>query len=206
MSNDSIIRAGEANNSRALLFCSHRRTILCLVYVLGIAGMAAMIFCWAELHQSQQYQATAPRTLVITKEKVIPAIGSEIGVLKIQRLKMDLAVVEGADDSQLKVAPGHIPGTALPGDGRNVGIAGHRDSFFRPLRLIHIGDEIQMVTPRGEFRYQVDATEIVDPSDIEVLRPSNSEKLTLITCYPFYYIGAAPKRFIVHATCRNCTS
>jgi sortase A len=206
MSNFSLIRARKAIDYRALLFCFDQRPVLFLVYVLGIAGMAAMTYCLAALYQSQQYQATALRAQVRSEETRIPAIGSEIGVLTIQRLQMNLAVVEGTDASQLKVAPGHIRETALPGEGGNVGIAGHRDSFFRPLRLIHVGDEIQIVTPRGEFHYRVDSTEIVDPNNIDVLRTSNSEKLTLVTCYPFYYVGAAPKRFIVHASCRNCIS
>jgi sortase A len=87
----------------------------------------------------------------------------------------------------------------LPGELGNVVLSGHRDTFFRPLRNIQLGDEIKIKTLDGEFEYQVKSTKVVLPRDVQVLQPSGENTLTLVTCFPFYYVGAAPKRFIVHA-------
>ena len=129
-----------------------------------------------------------------------PAPRSVIGRLAIPRLKLAVMVREGADEGTLSKAVGHIPGTALPGADGNVGLAGHRDTFFRALRNIRRDDTIELETTSGTYRYQVSSTRIVTPRDVSVLRPSGEPTLTLVTCYPFYYVGSAPKRFIVHAT------
>ena len=129
-----------------------------------------------------------------------PAPHSMIGRLEIPRLKLAVMVREGADESTLSRAVGHIPGTALPGRIGNVGLAGHRDTFFRKLRNIRANDTIELQTTGGTYRYIVQSTRIVTPRDVSVLKASGGETLTLVTCYPFYYVGSAPKRFIVHAT------
>lgn len=108
-------------------------------------------------------------------------------------------VVEGVKPRSLKLAVGHIPGTALPGGPGNVGIAGHRDTFFRRLRGIHTRDKITLTMPYGSYQYSVESTQIVEPTDVQVLQTSNEPILTLVTCYPFYYVGPAPKRFVVKA-------
>jgi sortase A len=108
-------------------------------------------------------------------------------------------VLEGASPSILRVAAGHVDGTALPGIAGNVGIAAHRDTFFRPLRDVRPQDGIVVTTSYGTFRYVVERVEIVDPGDVKVLHGTADPQLTLVTCYPFTYIGSAPKRFIVHA-------
>jgi len=131
---------------------------------------------------------------------VAPAPRSVIGRLGIPRLKLAVMVREGADEGTLSKAVGHIPGTAMPGTPGNVGLAGHRDTFFRALRNIRPDDTIELETTEGTYRYQVSSTRIVTPRDVSVLKPSGGETLTLVTCYPFYYVGSAPKRFIVHAT------
>jgi sortase A len=128
-----------------------------------------------------------------------PAIRSVIGRLEIPRLNLSVMVREGADERTLSRAVGHIPGTALPGQLGNVGLAGHRDTFFRALRNIREDDAIEFETTQGKYRYVVKSTSIVTPRDVSVLRASAGENLTLVTCYPFYYVGSAPKRFIVHA-------
>ncbi len=125
---------------------------------------------------------------------------SIIGRLEIPRLQIAVMVREGADESTLSRAVGHIPGTALPGAVGNVGLAGHRDTFFRALRNIRAQDVINVETTRGTYRYVVKSTKIVTPRDVSVLEASGGETLTLVTCYPFYYVGSAPKRFIVHAS------
>jgi sortase A len=129
-----------------------------------------------------------------------PAKRSVIGRLEIPRLKLAVMVREGADEGTLSRAVGHIPGTALPGNIGNVGLAGHRDTFFRALRNIRADDVIEVQTTAGTYRYLVKSTRIVTPRDVSVLQASGGETLTLVTCYPFYYVGSAPKRFIVHAT------
>jgi sortase A len=130
---------------------------------------------------------------------VPPALRSVIGRLEIPRLNLTVMVREGADEITLSRAVGHIPGTALPGAIGNVGLAGHRDTFFRKLMNIRADDTIELETTEGKYRYVVESTRIVTPRDVSVLKASGGETLTLVTCYPFYYVGSAPKRFIVSA-------
>jgi len=131
----------------------------------------------------------------------LPAIAASglIGRIDIQRLGLSVIVVEGISAKILRRAAGHIPGTPLPGQRGNVGISAHRDTFFRPLRNIKQNDIIELTTLLGEYRYRVVSTRIVGPNDVAVLEGSGNEVLTLVTCYPFYFVGAAPDRFIVRA-------
>ena len=122
-----------------------------------------------------------------------------IGRIDIARLGVSVVVVEGTAARTLTRATGHIAGTALPGQPGNVAIAGHRDTFFRPLQGIQRNDVITLTTVRGEYRYRVLSTKVVNPLDVSVLIPDGGEILTLITCYPFYFVGPAPDRFIVRA-------
>ena len=108
-------------------------------------------------------------------------------------------MLEGTDDLTLNRGVGHIAGTALVGEDGNIGIAGHRDGFFRGLKNIRVGDRIDLEEPDRIKTYVVERLEIVDPENVSVLRSSSRPSLTLVTCYPFYFIGAAPRRFIVHA-------
>ncbi len=125
--------------------------------------------------------------------------GHLIGRLSIPRLHVSSIVREGDDDTTLSLALGHIPGTALPGQAGNVGVAGHRDTIFRALKGIQKDDVIRFETVSGTRMYQVDSTRIVKPSDVDVLASHGGSALTLVTCYPFYYVGSAPDRFIVSA-------
>jgi sortase A len=122
-----------------------------------------------------------------------------VGRIEIPRLRMSVVVVEGITKMALRRAAGHIPGTPLPGEAGNVGVAGHRDTFFRPLKDLRIKDEIQFSTPKGDFKYEVKSLKVVEPDNVTVLAPSGENMLTMVTCYPFYYIGPAPKRWIVTA-------
>jgi sortase A len=108
-------------------------------------------------------------------------------------------VMEGVAEKTLRLGGGHIPGTAYPGTPGNSGFAAHRDTFFRKLRNVRKDDVIQFTTRSTTFSYRVASTAVVDPSDTAVLRPTTEETITLVTCFPFYYIGPAPKRFVVHA-------
>ena len=125
--------------------------------------------------------------------------GSLVGRLEIPRLRLSAVVLEGSDERTLRLGAGRIPETAAPGQAGNLVIGGHRDTFFRPLRAIHGGDRISLVTPGGAYRYIVEWTAVVNPSDRETLRPTPDRSLTLVTCYPFRYLGPAPQRFIVRA-------
>jgi sortase A len=143
---------------------------------------------------------TAPPSAA-SQAKAPPPIqsGALIGRLEIPRLNMRAVVREGAGRDTLDVALGHIPGTALPGQPGNAGIAGHRDTLFRGLRKIEKDDVIEFQTPAGSYNYKVDSTGIVKPDDVAVLHASKYPEMTLVTCYPFYYVGSAPERFIVKA-------
>ena len=125
--------------------------------------------------------------------------GSPLGRIEINAIGLEVMILEGTEDETLRRAVGHISGTSLPGQEGNVAIAGHRDTFFRPLRNIRKDDEITLTTLNGTHRYRVDSTKIVEPEDVGVLDDSDDAILTLVTCYPFYFVGSAPMRFIVRA-------
>src|SRR5690242_2303529 len=122
-----------------------------------------------------------------------------VGRIEIPRLGLKAMILEGVSQRTLALAVGHIPGTALPGKEGNVGIAGHRDTFFRSLAGIHQNDAILLTTRDGSYRYRVNSGVVVGPRDTQVLESSKRPSLTLVTCYPFRYLGPAPARFIVHA-------
>jgi sortase A len=125
--------------------------------------------------------------------------GEVLGRIDIPRIGMSVAILQGTTARTLRLGVGHIAGTPLPGEGGNAGIAGHRDTFFRDLKDIRASDEIQIETVAGVSHYKVDWVQIVAPGDTGILAPSTDSSLTLVTCYPFYYVGPAPERFVVHA-------
>ena len=125
--------------------------------------------------------------------------GDIVGKLHVPRIGISVMVLQGIEKNTLIVGAGHVPGTPLPGAVGNVVIAAHRDTFFRNLEDIRPGDSIQVVTVRRTYEYIVASTEVVDPDDIHVMESRGRPEITLITCYPFYFVGPAPKRFIVHA-------
>jgi sortase A len=122
-----------------------------------------------------------------------------VGIVEIPAVGLATRVLEGSNAPTLRLAVGHIPGTALPGPSGNVGLAGHRDTFLRPLRRIKVGDEIRFTTVAGTFKYRVVSLRVVLPDAIEVLNDTPLPTLTLVTCYPFDFVGTAPQRLIVHA-------
>jgi sortase A len=125
--------------------------------------------------------------------------GGVIGEMDVPRLGLETMVVQGDSPKILQHAVGHMPETPLPWESGNVALAGHRDSFFRPLRNIRSGDAITLKTVNGDFQYEVESTQVVPASDIHVLDASGGRTLTLVTCFPFYYVGSAPDRFVVRA-------
>jgi len=128
-----------------------------------------------------------------------PAAGALLGRLEAPSVHMSAVVLEGSDDGTLSRGAGHIEDTPFPGQSGNIGIAGHRDTVFRPLRNIKVGDPLALTTANRTYRYRVSKTLIVGPDDVYVLDPTKDPTLTLVTCYPFSYVGSAPKRFIVRA-------
>lgn len=171
---------------------------------LGWYGLAA-----ADAAYTQQELRVAIERAIETAESAVPdnkapvadaTTGTSlIGLLEIPRLGVSTPVVEGDDATALHGTAGHLPDTPRPWERGNSAIAAHRDGLFRPLRHIRVGDELRVHTPHGELIYEVKDTHIVRPSDLSVLEAKAEHMLTLITCYPFYYVGSAPKRFIVHA-------
>jgi sortase A len=130
----------------------------------------------------------------------MPQLGDAVAKLIIPRLDTELYVVEGDGAGELRRGPGHMAGTPMPGQDGNCIIAGHRDTHFRVLKDIRKGDAIVLETGSGQYTYRVSGTQVVLPSNTASLKPTRDAELHLITCYPFYYLGSAPQRFVVQAT------
>ena len=126
-----------------------------------------------------------------------------LAVLRISKVHLEAPVLEGTDDLVLDRGVGHIAGTVRPGEVGNIGIAGHRDGFFRVLKDVRPGDTIELETPNRADTFVVQKIVLVDPNDVSVLQPQSVASLTLVTCYPFYYVGSAPQRYIVQASATN---
>jgi len=172
-----------------------RRSLSSLLIVIGAVCLTWVAF---EIVQVQAFQHEE-RVAFERVQDGAPVPTGLIGRLEIPRLDLSVMVMEGDDARTLKTAVGHLPDTVMPWETGNTAIAGHRDTFFRPLKDIRTGDEIRLTSHRGEFVYRVRNMRIVSPQDISVLKPTATSVLTLVTCYPFYYVGSAPKRYIVQA-------
>jgi sortase A len=134
------------------------------------------------------------------QESLASHFAPALALLRIPKIDLEVPILEGTDDLSLNRAVGHIAGTPRPGESGNVGIAGHRDGFFRGLKDLSAGDTIEIVTPDSVNRYVVDAITVVNPTDVSVLASGAQPSVTLVTCYPFYFIGSAPQRYIVRAS------
>ncbi len=173
--------------------------------MLFAAGFVILGYCGADLINSRIQQIQGNRELdrlllsrpAISKKK-IPE-GGLVGRVEIPNLRLSAVVFQGTNDSVLARGVGHLDDSALPGQPGNVVLAAHRDTFFRSLRNIQKGDVVRVTTPSGARTYTVESTEVVAPDETSVMDPTPKPTLTLITCFPFYYVGSAPKRFIVHA-------
>ena len=133
------------------------------------------------------------------EDKPAPAPGDLVGRIRIPRVGIDLAVFEGVSSDVLRRGPGHVPGTALPTAGSNCVISGHRDSFFRRMAGVKAGDSVFLSGEGGEREYRLVDYRLVSPTEVEVLAPTDGEQLTLVTCYPFRWIGPAPRRLVWRA-------
>lgn len=173
-----------------------------LEWLLVGVGAGCLIVVAYETVEARRFQAEQAAAFARAAQAYAPVTvraGGLVGMLDVPRLNLTTPVIEGDDDLTLKRAVGHLPDTALPWQDGNMAVAGHRDGLFRPLKDIKIGDEIRFRTSRDEYRYRVTGTSIVEPDDLSVLAPDAQPSMTLITCYPFSYVGNAPKRFIVRA-------
>jgi sortase A len=163
-------------------------------------GLKASIISDEPLRVSSISSAPAKESLMSDESIDIAGVRrAPLGRIEISTIGLEAMILEGTDARTLRRAVGHIPGTPLPGQQGNVAITGHRDSFFRPLRNIHKDDEIRFTTLSGSYRYGVDSIKVVELDNMEVPDSSDDVILTLVTCYPFYYVGPAPKRFVVRA-------
>jgi sortase A len=186
----------------------------------GAAGIHRTVLSNADLQRfktQQRVSAAAPREVTLAtaipdlslwsekrvkeyQESLAEHFPPALGILRIPKINVEVPVLEGTDDLSLNRGVGHVTGTANPGREGNVAIAGHRDGFFRGLKDVFLGDKVELVTPQRTETYIIDRITIVQPSDVSVLQPRSHASLTLITCYPFYFIGSAPQRYIVQAS------
>ena len=187
-----------------------RRWLLWGPRLLMIAGMVMLGYVGYTFLEARLYQASAKASLETQIQMASAPHASEVqqpvktgdvlGRMDIPRLGISVAVLQGTSSRTLRLGAGHMEDTPLPGKPGNSGIAGHRDTFFRELRNVRNLDEIQLQTATGLLRYQVDWVKVVGPDDMTVLEPTaNDSTLTLVTCHPFYFVGPAPNRFVVHA-------
>jgi sortase A len=154
-------------------------------------------YAWMSLeqHRLESRWNSAPAEPAETAD-----VHNAVTLLDIPKINLQAAVLEGTDRKSLLLAPGHLEETAWPGDTGNAVVAGHRDTFFRRLHELHKGDEVLVRRAGHQFHYSVSKTMIVSPNELSVVRPSSDTRITLVTCYPTFYIGPAPKRLVVVAT------
>jgi sortase A len=183
-----------------------------LLWLAAAVGLGVSAFVFVEAHVYQFYlnrefelelDARAKAEALTSSAAAAnarTAASPYLGRLKVPRLDLTIMLLEGVETRTLRHGIGHIPGTALPGESGNMGIAGHRDTYFRGLAGIRKHDRITVQTLDRDYEYVVDSIRIVEPDAVEVLKDSGQPVLTLVTCYPFYFVGPAPKRFIVRAS------
>jgi sortase A len=164
------------------------------ILALGYAG-----FVYADTRAYQSIELKKFKQAGPLSEPHLLVEGDVIGEIQVPRLGLNAMVVQGDSAATLRRAVGHLAKSALPGEWGNVALAGHRDTFFRPLRDIRLGDEIRFTTQERSFEYRVESIEVVAPTDMRALESSTGHDLTLLTCFPIYYVGPAPKRLVVRA-------
>jgi LPXTG-site transpeptidase (sortase) family protein len=182
-------------STRAYILRSAFYFFLCFgTLALGYAG-----FVFADSHRYQALEKKKFEQHGRLSEPHLLVEGEVIGEIQVPRLGLSAVVVQGDSTASLRHAVGHMAKSALPGEWGNVALAGHRDTYFRPLRDIQVGDEIRFKTLKQSLEYAVESIEVVTPADVHVLEAVSGHDLTFITCFPFYFVGPAPKRFVVRA-------
>jgi sortase A len=157
----------------------------------------------ADLHQGRDTESRSANQHTKLYQANLGKSVEPLAVLRIPALHLEVPVLEGTDEVTLNRGVGRIAGTSFPGEAGNIGIAGHRDGFFRKLKDIHAGDAVELATVSGTDIFVVDRIRITSPADVSVLRPRTKHSITLVTCYPFYFVGPAPRRFIVQASLKE---
>lgn len=191
------------------MISSRNRTILSYLMITGgaiLLFLGARDFIAWRVDQSNVAHDFGTPIAVTSRSVQLPQRGDAVAKLVIPRLAAQLFVVEGDGARELRRGPGHLTGTAMPGSHGNCVIAGHRDTHFRILKDIRKGDDILLETRNGEYLYRVKSTRVVSPQDTTALQPTSDPHLNLITCYPFFYVGSAPKRFVVEAQLAGAVS
>jgi sortase A len=206
-----------------------KKILVACQYALLVLGFSALGYCAVVVTKAALYQTWANQQLLrdrvgglsgpsqplVTRfNSVLPPSsrmqpstfreGSVVGRIEIPRIHLSAMIAEGTSRQVLEKAAGHVVDSALPGQAGNVALAGHRDTFFRRLGQLKVGDVIKLTTPGGQYLYRVRFTDVVSPDETWVLEPSSGQTLTLVTCYPFYFVGSAPKRFVVRARRLRC--
>jgi sortase A len=200
-------------------------TVFFCIYVFCTvsASVLSRVGIWV-FHERQEQRAetpaasTLPATIAVTdfglwsakriqayKDALAMKFQAPLAVLSIPKVGLEVPVFDGTDDLTLDRGAGRISGTAGPGQAGNMGVAAHRDGFFRKLKDVHVGDMIELAASKGNYKYTIEDIEIVDPTNVSVLRSQPQPSLTLVTCYPFYFVGSAPERYIVHASLIDST-
>lgn len=151
----------------------------------------------ARISPQEGMRTVAPASVQVTTDS--PADGSILAVLRIPGITLEVPVIYGTGEPVLRRGAGLIEGASFPGDGGNVAIAAHRDTFFRGLKDVAVGDLIELDAPDRKWVYRITELTVVEPTDVHVLADTGEPVLTLVTCYPFYFVGSAPQRFVVRA-------
>jgi sortase A len=196
----NLVGSATKNASKKLNQIAHVAYYLSLAA--GVLGLTYVCYVFADASAFQAVEQSRFENVATPSQHGEPrhlVQDGVIGEMEVPRLGLKAMFVEGDSARILRRAVGHIPETALPGGPGNVVLTGHRDTFFRPLRNIRQGDVITLKTRDGNFQYRVEETAVVPPTDMQVLQSSSEPTVTLITCFPFYFVGAAPNRFIVRA-------
>lgn len=189
-------------------FCrTHLRNRVWLVFLLtGVILLGYVLWAYSSMYFEQrrlarewqrQQQEQQQSRQEATPGSTPADAGSELTLLSVPKIDLESVVVEGTDNRSLRLGPGHLSDTPQPGEAGNSVISGHRDTFFRHLNDLQMGDEVLVRRAGKTFHYKVTGKRVVEPTDVAVIAPTKDSELTLLTCYPTYYIGPAPKRLVV---------
>ena len=187
---------GDRGDARSRPFL---RAVEYVCWISGALALAWVVLVWLN---TSNFQASQDKRLESLQQKSVTMRlqpGDPFGKISIPRIGLSAMIAEGIDDGTLRHAVGHFPESSTPEGAGTVALAGHRDTFFRGLGRVRLHDRIEIETAHGKYWYQVTRTAVVGPEHIELVEPSSGSDLTLVTCFPFHYVGAAPQRFIVQA-------
>ncbi|WP_449537887.1 class D sortase [Ferdinandcohnia sp. Marseille-Q9671] len=177
---------------------------LILIVGVGVIGYASWDIMYSKAEANETYEEAKKvieePVLEKSRERFVPEQGDIVGLLSIPKIQADLAIVEGTDPNELRKGVGHYKGSYYPDEDGQIVLSGHRDTVFKRVGELEVGDEMIVEVPYGEYSYQITHTEIVDADDMTIITLQNEkEELIVTTCYPFGYMGDAPYRYIIYA-------